>query len=134
MTLDESRKTGRWHELAPMPGAMGRVPFATVVGCPTTPAIRMAQLISRNGPNCASAVSRWLLARRLHLPATMSAHASTDQLARLDDEIVHLEHRTTAASAGLAEHIVLEAARRMRMTIASELAARQNAANARSAR
>jgi hypothetical protein len=63
----------------------------------------------------------------------MTAHASTEQLARLDDEIVHLERRTTAASAGLAEHIALEAARRMRMTIASELA-RQSAASAFAAR
>jgi hypothetical protein len=52
----------------------------------------------------------------------MTQAPSADQLARLDYEIRHLELRARRSSAGLAEHIVLEAARRMRMSIARELA------------
>jgi hypothetical protein len=52
----------------------------------------------------------------------MTQAPSADQLARLDYEIRHLELRARRPRAGLAEHIVLEAARRMRMSIARELA------------
>jgi hypothetical protein len=56
----------------------------------------------------------------------MTQAPSADQLARLDYEIRHLELRARRPSAGLAEHIVLEAARRMRMSIARELARRSS--------
>jgi len=57
----------------------------------------------------------------------MNPLACTEELARLDNEILRLERLATAAEAGLAEHIVLEAARRMRIAIASDLAGQSSA-------
>jgi len=58
----------------------------------------------------------------------MTQAPPTEQLARLDYEIRHLELRARRPNAGLAEHIVLEAARRMRMSIARDLARRSSTA------